>query len=362
MVHRTVVKCYSIFWVTQGNPIRKNLVVGESQLEIAIQKEYKMGLEMFQMHNKILTSLDGRMKETNQRILIGLGVACIYLFIGAIVFVRLEYPLEKIEREAYLDYQNQWRQRLLALEIDESEIDKLFVNIRDAALNGIWMDRNLTSDPNWTFGQAFFFAGTLISTVGYGRVSPRTEHGKLFTIFYCVIGIPLTLALLSAIVARMREPSHKLRGLLNQKFGHLFTNNHIQFIHVGCVLAALLVFVFAIPAWIFSSIEDDWTYLDAFYYCFVSLTTIGLGDFEPGDNPDQNFRGLYKIMATVYLMCGLCCMMLFLGTLYDIPQFNLTSFFVKSDEEMRINEEDGGKYGQLGTETVVENGFYGSTH
>ncbi|EFP13391.1 CRE-TWK-46 protein [Caenorhabditis remanei] len=315
-----------------------------------------MGLEMFSLHTKVMNGMEGRMRESNMRILIGLGVAVVYLFVGAIVFVRIEYPLEKIERETYLEYQNQWRERLLQLDIDESEIDKLFINIREAALNGIWMDRNLSSDPNWTFGQAFFFAGTLISTVGYGRVSPRTEHGKLFTILYCVIGIPLTLALLSAIVARMREPSNKLRGILNQRLGHLFTVNHIQLIHVGVVLAGLLIFVFAIPAWIFSSIETEWTYLDAFYYCFVSLTTIGLGDFEPGDDPNQSFRGLYKIGATVYLMGGLCCMMLFLATLYDIPQFNLTSFFVKDDEEMRFNEDEG-KYGTLDS-NVVENGFY----
>ncbi|CAP37367.2 Protein CBR-TWK-46 [Caenorhabditis briggsae] len=315
-----------------------------------------MGLEMFSLHTKVMNGMEGRMRESNMRILVGLGVAVVYLLVGAIVFVRIEYPLEKIERETYLEYQNQWRERLLQLDIDETEIDKLFINIREAALNGIWMDRNLTSDPNWTFGQAFFFAGTLISTVGYGRVSPRTEHGKLFTILYCVIGIPLTLALLSAIVARMREPSHRLRGLLNQRLGHLFTVNHIQLIHVGVVLAALLIFVFAIPAWIFSSIETEWTYLDAFYYCFVSLTTIGLGDFEPGDDPNQSFRGLYKIGATVYLMGGLCCMMLFLATLYDIPQFNLTAFFVKNDEEMRFNEDEG-KYGTLDSNTV-ENGYY----
>ncbi|CAQ48405.1 Two pore potassium channel protein sup-9 [Caenorhabditis elegans] len=301
--------------------------------------------------------LDHKYSLLNRAIFIGIFLQTFFLIFGARFIQLIEIDNDLRARSKF---HHELEQFMIRNNVDQSEIDKLFLNIREAALNGIWMDRNLTSDPNWTFGQAFFFAGTLISTVGYGRVSPRTEYGKLFTILYCVIGIPLTLALLSAIVARMREPSHKLRGLLNQRLGHLFTVNHIQLIHVGVVFASLLLFVFAIPAWVFSSIETDWSYLDAFYYCFVSLTTIGLGDFEPGDDPNQSFRGLYKIGATVYLMGGLCCMMLFLATLYDIPQFNLTSFFVKSDEEMRFSEEDG-KYGTLDS-NVVENGFYSADH
>ncbi|CAD6196129.1 unnamed protein product [Caenorhabditis auriculariae] len=392
-----------------------------------------MGLEMFTMHNKVLTSVEGRIQENNARLLIAVGVVVTYLFIGALVFVRIEYPLEKIERETYREYREQWEQRLVGLgitvlfsgcvlnrmrvvesrrsrilrlivllgvpalgfylvlgayviqtlelqsdiearqkfreavedfklrnDVNQTEIDRLFSDIREAALNGIWMDKNVTSDPNWTFGQAFFFAGTLISTVGYGRVSPRTEHGKLFTICYCVIGIPLTLALLSAIVARMRAPSHRLRGLLNQKLGHLFPPAHIQGIHLGVITSALLLFVFLIPAWVFTTIEPEWTYLDAFYYCFVSLTTIGLGDYEPGDHPDQPMRGVYKIGATLYLMGGLCCMMLFLATLYDVPQLNLLSFLVKSEEESRLNEDETTKYDRFPATTSVENGLYGS--
>uniref|UniRef100_A0A914C1X5 Two pore potassium channel protein sup-9 n=1 Tax=Acrobeloides nanus TaxID=290746 RepID=A0A914C1X5_9BILA len=257
-----------------------------------------------------------------------------YLLIGAIVFVRIEKPVETIEMDAYLEFRQEWTKRLLTNGFTEEEIDSLFANIRDASLAGVWMQNNVTSETNWNFWQAFFFAGTLISTVGYGHVSPRTPTGKLFTIIYCIIGIPLTLALLSALAVRFRQPSVWLRSKMNTYFGQMFHAKHIQLIHLASISLLVLILAFIIPSLLFVSIEDDWTFLDAFYYCFISLTTIGLGEYTPGDKPGQPFKSLYKFMITVYLILGLCCMMLFLATLYDIPQFNLARFFLtKSDSD-----------------------------
>ncbi|KAI6190513.1 Two pore potassium channel protein sup-9 [Aphelenchoides bicaudatus] len=315
-----------------------------------------MGLEMFAVQSRVLSKIQGtaQVEETNVRLAVGFLAMFVYLFIGAVVFCRIEAPLEKIEHETYAEFREHWTRILTSKGITEKQIDSLFANIRDAALKGIWTEKNVTAEPNWTFGQAFFFAGTLLTTVGYGHISAQSAHGKLFTIVYCIVGIPFCLALLSAFAVRLRWPSAWLRAKISTKLGGYFHGKHLQLIHLGAVSMFVLIFAFVIPSWIFIAIEDDWTFIDAFYYCFISLSTIGLGDYVPGDKPSQPLRTVYKFIVTVYLLLGLCCMMLFLTTLYDCPQFNLTRYFVtKSDEETTegkpIHMHNGGpKYGRYG--------------
>ncbi len=109
----------------------------------------------------------------------------------------------------------------------------------------------------------------------------------------------MTLLLLTIIV-------RKLLILLNNSylwFRMRFSSgrrseSNVRFIHVSLVLLFSLIFLYIIPSIIFIFLEENWSFIDAFYFCFISLTTIGLGDLVAGDSPIQRNRLFYKICLT----------------------------------------------------------------
>lgn len=49
---------------------------------------------------------------------------------------------------------------------------------------------------------SLYFTVVTLATVGYGDITPKTDAGKLFTIFYIIIGITIFVALARVIVGR----------------------------------------------------------------------------------------------------------------------------------------------------------------
>ena len=89
-------------------------------------------------------------------------------------------------------------------------MEAFITRIIKANNRGISAITNLTVEPNWSFGQAVFFSGTVLTTIGYGHVSPLSPGGKVFCIFYAIFGIPITLVLISACVERLLLVTNKL--------------------------------------------------------------------------------------------------------------------------------------------------------
>lgn len=77
---------------------------------------------------------------------------------------------------------------------------------------------------------------------------------------------------------------------------------------------------------IFHSIEE-WSVLDGVYFCFITLSTIGLGDFVPGNSiDDTDNEAEYKLIGVaVYLVMGLSLV----AMCFNLMQEEVTAKFRK---------------------------------
>lgn len=51
----------------------------------------------------------------------------------------------------------------------------------------------------WSWLDSIYFSIITLTTIGYGDFSPQTDGGKLFTIFYILIGIGIILTFVNTI-------------------------------------------------------------------------------------------------------------------------------------------------------------------
>ena len=71
--------------------------------------------------------------------------------------------------------------------------------------------------------------------LGYGHQSPLSTSGKVFCMVYALIGIPLTMLLLTAVVERLLIPTTLMLKWMNTKLGHLHTPFFIRVLHLFIV-------------------------------------------------------------------------------------------------------------------------------
>ncbi|XP_044260254.1 TWiK family of potassium channels protein 7 [Tribolium madens] len=263
-------------------------------------------------------------------------------------------------------------------------------------------------DYEWTFAKAFLYSLTVLTTIGYGSIAPRTTLGKAVTMGYAMLGIPLTLLYLSSIgsilsrVARgvfsralccclcsncgyccydekrmaekerrmkkkrqqmelqqqmaLQEPfyvrSNSIHNSLHspirdggvKEIDSLSTDNESKSsMHGLSILAPILLclammFIYICLGTFALYKLENWSILDGFYFCFMSLTTIGFGDMVPGSDPFGRESNTTIWFCSIYIMSGMALTAMCFNVVHDeivhrlkhqekiTPKVNSTSF------------------------------------
>ncbi|VDO77424.1 unnamed protein product [Heligmosomoides polygyrus] len=233
----------------------------------------------------------------------------VYTLLGALLFYLIESNYERNVSEDALD------RTILSIATEmtnkvndpdetvnvtmmEEYIKRAYVTLlqQESAYKGSTFYKSDDPDNNykWTFGSAFFFSMNVYTTTGYGSIAPESIAGKSCVMVYGLIFVPLTLVVLrdlgqwalvhtTKIYARLLIMLRRARGFEETKDDELISLP-IKFC-MGIMLGYLLfasLFIYEYDA-LSGPPGTGMDFFHSFYFSFISMTTIGLGDIMPNN-------------------------------------------------------------------------------
>ncbi|XP_015761205.1 PREDICTED: two pore potassium channel protein sup-9-like [Acropora digitifera] len=183
------------------------------------------------------------------------------------------------------------------------------------------------SEPKrqWTYNVAMRFVFQALTTIGYGYITPQTPRGQLLCILVALPGIPITILAFQAIgemivrwVNNIVEKFER-KILKREEPRGMQTKSLVFLVSLTLVLIAVNGSVMMDPY--------EWTFVEAVYFWFVTLTTIGFGDYtmvrsqrimelsinisqnhdegkdEAGQKTFEIFTGLFFLFDLILCLC-----------------------------------------------------------
>ncbi|XP_070301391.1 potassium channel subfamily K member 2 [Salvelinus sp. IW2-2015] len=222
-----------------------------------------------------------------------------YVLIGGLIFWKLEGGLVRQDIARLLEVKRSLLDTYPCL--NQEALDAMAQVIRDSSKVGLSLKGNQTMDSFWKFTSSAVFAATVVTTIGYGNMSPSTTAGQIFCVFFALFGIPLNMVVLNRVGKYMLAIERNACDFIQGKTNHRKLTRFM--IHLLSYVSGTALF-FVMPMVVFKQ-QEGWSYSQAIYYCFISLSTIGFGDYVADSNPDKYYPEWYSILMASWIFFGL---------------------------------------------------------
>ncbi|CAG9535511.1 unnamed protein product [Cercopithifilaria johnstoni] len=198
----------------------------------------------------------------------------------------------------------------------------------------LWTDSEEELVTRWSFAASALYALTVITSTGYDHVTPSTNPGRLFTVFFGLVGIPLMFItaadigkFLSGIVIRSYsklleliewigsmidairdcvkddDDSISSRKRRTNQSQSMLDDDDDEEGRVQLPIASyfgLIIGYCAIGSMLFNTFEKGpiWSFMHGVFFSFNTITTIGLGNIHIRNQ-------LYLTLVIAYVIIGL---------------------------------------------------------
>ncbi|EDO31528.1 predicted protein, partial [Nematostella vectensis] len=204
----------------------------------------------------------------------------LYMLIGAFIFMSLEYKNEEQELRVLSEKLETLSAENSTATFGSLKTDKQRQFLYDFCSHGLALNPGGEHHYQWDLAGSFYFAGTVITTVGFGLTAPVTRAGKLFFLPYSLFGIPLHVLLFNTMLDRT---VYLITGLLRRLHHKFSTGSPLSDWEPSTTLIALVAFLsmsilvlLSAPLFVFL---EGWSYFESVYFAVVTYTTVGFGDF-----------------------------------------------------------------------------------
>lgn len=177
----------------------------------------------------------------------------------------------------------------------------------------------------WTLIDALYFSMTTVSTVGYGDLSPGTDFTKFFTCVYIIVGVAIVFPAMAGNFDFIMDTVERLVMLLCHNI-KVMTVGHTKkqgvdvdgdgdidnyeppsfYSHYGrglwFPLTSMIVVVLLVSAAVFTALEEEWTYWEGVYHCWITSTTVGYGDMSISTQGGRLWATCHIFLAVVWLL------------------------------------------------------------